>query len=72
MKGDAVDRNGVIARKGLWIISRSRGKTYGVIKRVKPDGTIVWKGAWGQDVTTDPNTIYDRGYEFAETPLDDS
>lgn len=69
MKGDAIDRHGTIARKGLWIVSKERNKTYGQIVCVKEDGTVVWNGRYGRRVTTNPNTVYERGYEYAEAPL---
>jgi hypothetical protein len=57
--------------KGLWVVHRGRGRTYGRIIEVRRDGTVVWEGTFGAKVPTRPKQLIDGGYEYSETPLEE-
>ena len=54
--------------KGLWLVHPKKGRVYGQITEVRRNGTVVWKGSYGQPVTTRPSTLIDGGYQYAEEP----
>lgn len=65
MKNDAT-LDGVRHRRGLWIVHPGRGKVYGQIDHVRKDGTVVWRGTWGQRVPTDAVQLIDGEYRYVE------
>lgn len=41
-------------KRGDLLVSRKTGKVYGVVKRVRSTGQVVWVGKIGADVQSDP------------------
>lgn len=81
MKGDAVI-NGVMARRGLYLVHRVRVMTQGRVVRVRApvvhDTKVVesvkviwWSNARGLDVPSDPEALRVDGWEWSERPLAD-
>lgn len=66
MRNDAT-LEGVRPRRGLWVVHPGRGRVYGQIDHVRADGTVVWRGTWGQLVPTDPGQLIDGGYRYSTT-----
>ena len=65
-KADAMV-DGIQPKRGMWLVHREKGRTYGQIVMVRQDGTVVWHSpTTGSDVPTDYDTIHRYGYSYAQ------
>ena len=66
--------NGIKPKRGMFLVNRSKGKTYGRILRVT-DECVVWESFsaqthTGYPVKTDHDSIHANGYEYTIEPLE--
>lgn len=69
MTNDAII-NGIRPRRGMWLVHRAKGRTYGRIIRVTRDGDVIWLGVHGAHVLTTYRNIHKCGCEYAGAPLE--
>jgi len=69
LRGEAVDRNGVMPRKGMFAINAERRRVYGVVKNVTKHGRVKLYVERGR-VTELHASPYETGVTFV-TALDD-
>lgn len=64
--------NGIVPKRGLWLINRNKRKIAGKVKFVRKSGIIVWEDGGGMLVDSTHDTIVSSGYEFSyNKPVDE-
>lgn len=62
-RGEAIDKNGVKPKRGLWLVHPERYRCYGRVLRLRRNG-VVLICTNGRPMHHDGRQIYEGGYEY--------